>query len=93
MGQINKQVQSHEKVLNDILEREIEMVDHLTNTTNAATKVTTFSVDMAGLLVDLMQDVADLSNGTAMSHIAERIDARADIAGAMLKLQNEADNG
>ena len=48
-----------------------------------------FATDMAGLLVDLMVDVNELATRSGSPHIAERIDARAEIASAMLKLQNE----
>ncbi len=51
-----------------------------------------FATDMAGLLVDLMADVNELAKRTGNPHIAERIDARADIAAAMLKLQSERIN-
>lgn len=90
MGQINHQVKAHRKVLDEILDGQMQMVAVIQSQSELATTLAEFATDMAGLLVDLMQDVADLADHSGHPEIRERIDARADIAGAMLKLRNES---
>lgn len=89
MGLINHDVQSHHKTLGEILDNEIEMAAIIKKNSELADYIATFAVDMAGLLVDLMADVHQLAALTGHPEIGERIDARADIAAAMLKLQSE----
>ncbi len=103
MGIINREVEKHQaaleghqqiiedhtKVLGEILDSQLEMATVVVKNSELADYIAEFATDMAGLLVDLMADVNELAKRTGNPHIAERIDARADIAGAMLKLQNE----
>ncbi len=93
MGKINHLVEEHERVLIDMLEREVALVEVMEAQASLAKNTAQFATDMAGLLVDLMADVKELADFVRHPQIANRIDARADIAGAMLKLQSEADSG
>ncbi len=82
-------IEDHTKVLGEILDSQLEMATVVVKNSELADYIAQFATDMAGLLVDLMADVNEMGDRTGNPHIAERIDARAEIAGAMLKLQNE----
>lgn len=88
-----RQLDGHHDLLDTILGDQLEIVDVVTKNSELAKRLAEFSVDMAGLLVDLMSDVKELADLTGYPEIGERINARADIASAMLKLRNEAQNG
>ncbi len=89
LGLLNGLIQGHQKALGEILDGQVEMAAVIVKNSELADYIAEFATDMAGLLVDLMADVNELSIRSGSPHIAERIDARAEIAGAMLKLQNE----
>ncbi len=74
-----KQIEEGQGAMAAVVVKNSELADYIAQ----------FATDMAGLLVDLMADVNELAGIARADHIAERIDARADIAAAMLKLQNE----
>ncbi len=92
LGLINGQVQAHQEILDELLDGQLKMAGVVVKNSEFANYIAEFSTDMAGLLVDLMADVNEMGKRTGNPHIAERIDARADIAAAMLKLQSERIN-